>query len=67
VIAISKVCVGQYVATATPPHSKSNWKSTEPLRLGQLIDELQAQSCHQTDIGDALYEADSEWESAIRQ
>jgi hypothetical protein len=53
---------GKYSAVVTPPHGRStSWRTTEPLILTDLIDALSRRGCHQTDIGDALYEADPEW------
>lgn len=53
----------RYTATVTPPHGGSTtWSTDNPLPLGDLIDRLQSLGCHPTDIGDALHEADPEWE-----
>ncbi|HEX7124071.1 MAG TPA: hypothetical protein VF178_16960 [Gemmatimonadaceae bacterium] len=35
--------------------------STSPMSADALIEHLLAIGCHQTDIGDAFYEADPEW------
>ncbi len=37
------------------------WQSPEPLSRHDLITALRELGCHQTDIGDAFYEADPEW------
>jgi hypothetical protein len=60
-ITVSKIGEG-YMAKVTPPHGNgSNWESHTPLTSAQLIQKLLALGCHQTDIGDAFYEADPEW------
>lgn len=52
----------RYSADVTPPHgSGTNWSSSEPTELSLLISQLERLGCHQTDIGDALYEADPRW------
>lgn len=52
-----------YTAEVTPPHGRgSHWESPEPMSVDALIDALQQIGCHQTDIGDAFYEADPEWQ-----
>lgn len=52
----------KYLAEVTPPHGGGvPWKTTEPLGAKQLIQELTNRGCHQTDIGDAFYEADPAW------
>lgn len=52
-----------YVAEVTPPHGQGrHWASPHPMSVDQLIGELQSLGCHQTDIGDAFYEADPEWQ-----
>jgi hypothetical protein len=55
--------VGQlYTAAVSPPHGRATpWRSARPVSAPELIDELLSQGCHQTDIGDAFYEADAEW------
>jgi hypothetical protein len=50
-----------YLAEATPPHSHTVWKTPRPMELRQLIAELELHGCHQQDIGDVLYEIDSDW------
>jgi len=60
-ITIRKVDAG-YLAIVTPPHGHgSNWKTASPTTSEQLIQELLSLGCHQTDIGDAFYEADPQW------
>jgi len=51
-----------YSATVTPPHCKVGlWSTDSPLDVETLIEKLKALGCHQTDIGDAFYEADPNW------
>jgi hypothetical protein len=53
-----------YSAEVTPPHGRGrHWKSPDAMGIDALIEALLALGCHQTDIGDALYEADPDWES----
>jgi hypothetical protein len=60
-ITIEKVGTG-YLAKVTPPHgNSSNWKADRPMSREQLIQQLISLGCHQTDIGDAFYDANSEW------
>jgi hypothetical protein len=52
----------KYQAHVTPPHGSGvEWRTDAPLSSESLISELLARGCHQTDIADALYEADPEW------
>lgn len=45
-----------------PPHGNGVTRNTpERLVANDLIEELMARGCHQTDIGDAFYEADEAW------
>ncbi len=47
-----------YEATVTPPHGSAEaWASPRPMTVNALIAALRQQGCHQTDIGDAFYEA----------
>jgi hypothetical protein len=50
-----------YAAHATPPHVREEWISDSPLPTRALVDELLSRGAHQTDIGDAFYEADPNW------
>jgi hypothetical protein len=60
-ISIEKV-EGGYLARVTPPHGGGRmWASERPQSKAELITELQAMGCHQTDIGDALFQADRSW------
>ena len=53
---------GGYVARVTPPHGDGRpWASDHPQSADALVAELQRRGCHQTDIGDAFYEADPNW------
>jgi hypothetical protein len=52
----------QYRAEVTPPHGGgSPWTTSAPLGAKELVRELTSRGCHQTDIGDAFYEADDAW------
>lgn len=52
----------KYLADVTPPHGSGiAWSTPEPLRAKELIRQLTEDGCHQTDIGDAFYEADDMW------
>ena len=63
-IEVSKTADG-YTARVTPPHGSGQpWSAPRPLSLDELISALREQGCHQRDIGDALYEADPNWEAA---
>jgi hypothetical protein len=50
-----------YSAVITPPHGHRASITLGPLPQNELISQLQSLGCHQTDIGDAFYEADPEW------
>jgi hypothetical protein len=50
-----------YAASATPPHVKEPWATEAPMPMRKLVDELRQRGAHQTDIGDAFYEADPNW------
>ncbi len=51
-----------YTAEVTAPHGNdTNWTSSAPLSCDELIKQLSAIGCHQTDIGDAFYEANPQW------
>jgi hypothetical protein len=51
-----------YEATVTRPHGDgSDWTTPRPLTRDELVAALRERGCHQTDIGDAFYEADPEW------
>ncbi len=51
-----------YSATVTPPEGRdAHWESGPPMQLRKLIDLLQQQGCHQTDIADVLYELNPQW------
>jgi hypothetical protein len=60
-IRIRKVSKGLYVASATPPDVHQEWSSVTPLDRDSLIENLLSRGAHQTDVGDAFYEADPEW------
>jgi len=51
-----------YVAEVTPPHAGGTaWSTSVPVSARQLVRELTRRGCHETDIGDAFYEADPAW------
>lgn len=53
---------GGYVARVTPPHGDGQpWASDRPQSAEALASELLARGCHQTDIGDAFFDADPGW------
>jgi hypothetical protein len=56
---------GGYTAHATAPHVRSEWQTNEPLPAREIIRELQERGVHQTDIGDAFYQADPHWISKL--
>ena len=61
VIRVSVVGSG-YVASVTPyPGGGERWESGAPMTGRSLVEELLKLGCHQTDIGDAFYQADQEW------
>jgi hypothetical protein len=52
----------KYMAEVTPRHGTgTSWTSPEPMQRDDLIAALRELGCHQTDIGDAFYEADPNW------
>jgi len=51
-----------YVAVVTPPHGTAErWVSGQPRPASELVGILLARGCHQTDIGDAFYQASPNW------
>lgn len=56
-----------YVATVTPnPHGgTAPWESGAPMSGRSLAELLVKLGCHQTDVGDAFYEADPNWLSHL--
>ena len=59
-IAIKKINDG-YQVEATPPHVRSAWKTVQPLSVKEIIEKLRKLGAHQSDIGDAFYQADPSW------
>lgn len=48
-----------YSAEVTPPHGRgAAWSTPKPMTEAELLDAFRERGCHQTDIGDALHEAD---------
>jgi len=60
-INVTKISEAYYVATATPPHVREIWSTSEPLRLHKLSNALIEMGGHQVDIGDAVDTADRDW------
>ena len=57
----------RYRARVSPPHGRGRrWETRRPLELEDLIAKLQELGCPQADIGDALHEADPEWEFRLK-
>ncbi len=51
-----------YEADVSPPHAEGiPWSSPHPMSRDDLVAELRRIGCHQTDIGDAFFEADPGW------
>jgi hypothetical protein len=51
-----------YRVAVTPPHGGGRyWSFSEPLPADEVVRRLQEMGCHQTDIGDAIREADPFW------
>lgn len=58
----------KYQAEVSPPHGRGEyWKTDHPVSAEQLIKSLRELGCHQTDIGDAFYEADPGWALRLNQ
>ena len=54
----------KYEAEITPPHGGGRpWRPPGPMTQDELIGALLDRGCHQTDIGDAMFEADPEWQA----
>jgi hypothetical protein len=61
-IAIERMPDGRYAAWLSPAHGGGTEREAfGPLAQEALIQALRARGCHQTDIGDAFYDADPEW------
>ena len=52
---------GGYIASATPPHIHSDWRTPHEFGRDELILALTQRGAHPTDIGDAFYAADQDW------
>jgi hypothetical protein len=51
-----------HAADVTPPHAGGKrWSSPHPMSRDDLVAELRRIGCHETDIGDALLDADRGW------
>jgi hypothetical protein len=58
----------KYEAEVSPPHGRGEyWRTDHPVSAEALIESLRELGCHQTDIGDAFYEADPEWVLRLSQ
>jgi hypothetical protein len=62
-IVIEKVD-GGYRAQATPPHVRHAWGTEQPLSVSEITAKLSELGAHQTDIGDAFFQADPSWISS---
>lgn len=52
----------KYDVIVSPPHAGGrHWRSSEPLTANQVVQKLEELGCHQTDIGDAMFDADPLW------
>jgi hypothetical protein len=65
-ISVHRLGEGRYAAEVSPPHGAQPWR-TDGMSQHELIDALQRLGCHQTDIGDALEEADPGWVKRQRE
>jgi hypothetical protein len=63
---IVKVSDDLYSVSATPPDVGEEWTPSGPVRGRHLTRELIERGMHQTDVGDAMYEADPDWVSKLR-
>jgi hypothetical protein len=52
---------GGYLASSTPPHVQSDWRTPKACSRDELIAALTKRGAHTTDIGDAFYAADQDW------
>ncbi len=53
---------GRCHVTVTPPHGGGrHWSSAELLTADEVVERLVKLGCHETDIGDAMFEADPLW------
>jgi hypothetical protein len=60
-IKVTKASNGLYIAQAVPPDLAEEWSTLVPNAADDLVHELFKRGAHQTDIGDAIYEADRDW------
>ena len=60
-ITLKKISEAGYMCTYVSSRTGEEWSTREPLSMNQLINELFKRGAHQTDIGDAIDEADREW------
>jgi hypothetical protein len=58
----------KYDVKVTPPHGRGTyWSSPGPLTAQEVVDRLEELGCHQTDIGDAMFEADPMWLNRLKE
>jgi hypothetical protein len=58
----------KYDVKVTPPHGRGTyWTSPEPLSGAEVVRRLEELGCHQTDIGDAMFEADPLWLNRLEE
>ena len=61
-IQITRTSENAYLANVTPPHGRGReWAIDTPVSARELVALLIDRGCHQTDIGDAFFDADPEW------
>jgi hypothetical protein len=60
-ITVKRVSTAGYTCTYTSSTFGEEWSTKEPLMVDQLVEELFKRGAHQTDIGDAISEADLKW------
>lgn len=60
-IKIAKIVDSLYRAEVTLRGAAATKIFIGPVNIRELIDELESMGCHQTDIGDALYDCDPNW------
>ena len=60
-IVLKRISAVDYMCTYVSSRTGEDWSTKEPLSIDQLVNELFKRGAHQTDIGDAIDEADREW------
>jgi len=64
---VTKVSEAFYTAEASPPHVPDGWRTEDPLRMHQLLNQLLALGIHQIDADDAINDADRTWLQESRE